>query len=120
MNKHPYHLHSICIHDGNALSGHYFTFIKDRFNNKWRRFNDIRVTDATEEDVFKESNGGYAYMTAYWVTYINDELARDLDKINLYSYNRESSHQVDQSHIYATKIPGEINLKVFEDNQKLK
>lgn len=75
MNKYPYHLHSICVHDGNALSGHYFTFIKDRFNNKWRRFNDIRVTDATEEDVFKESNGGYSFMTAFWVTYINDELA---------------------------------------------
>lgn len=52
MNKHAYHLHSICVHDGSALSGHYFTFIKDRYNKKWRKFNDIRVTDATEEEVF--------------------------------------------------------------------
>ena len=27
MQKMPYHLHSICVHDGNAMSGHYFTFI---------------------------------------------------------------------------------------------
>ena len=76
MNKHPYHLHAICVHDGSAQSGHYFAFIKDHFNNKWRRFNDIRVTDATEEEVFKESNAGYSYMTAYWVVYINDELEK--------------------------------------------
>ena len=32
MMKKPYHLHSICVHDGNAMSGHYYTFIYDRFN----------------------------------------------------------------------------------------
>lgn len=31
MQKMPYSLHSICVHDGNAMSGHYFTFIYDRF-----------------------------------------------------------------------------------------
>ena len=59
MQKKPYHLHSICVHDGNANSGHYYSFIYDRFNKKWRRYNDIRVTEVTEEDVFKESEGGY-------------------------------------------------------------
>jgi len=52
MQKNPYYLHSICVHDGNAMSGHYYTFIYDRFNKKWRRFNDIRVVDVSEEDVF--------------------------------------------------------------------
>lgn len=58
MNKTPYHLHSICIHDGNAHGGHYYALIYDRYNNSWRKFNDIRVTDLTEEEVFKEANGG--------------------------------------------------------------
>jgi ubiquitin carboxyl-terminal hydrolase 25/28 len=31
MQKMPYHLHSICVHDGNANSGHYYTLIYDRF-----------------------------------------------------------------------------------------
>ena len=37
MQKRSYHLHSICVHDGNANSGHYYSFIFDRFNKKWRR-----------------------------------------------------------------------------------
>jgi ubiquitin carboxyl-terminal hydrolase 25 len=86
LDKHPYHLHAICVHDGNAQSGHYYAFIKDRFNNKWRRFNDYRVTDVTEEDVFKESNGGHSWMTAYWVVYINDELSHDISSFDLYQY----------------------------------
>ena len=74
MNNNAYHLHAICVHDGNAYSGHYYTFIRDHFNKKWRKFNDIRVTEATEEDVFRESNGGHGWMTAYWVVYINQDL----------------------------------------------
>ena len=58
MTKYPYHLHAICIHDGNAQSGHYFAFIYDRFQKKWRKFNDIRVTEVSEEEVFKQANGG--------------------------------------------------------------
>jgi len=27
----PYQLHAICVHDGNAMGGHYYTFIYDRF-----------------------------------------------------------------------------------------
>lgn len=75
LNRTPYHLHSICIHDGGALSGHYYALIYDRFNNKWRKFNDIRVTEQTEEDVFKEANGGFGHMTAYWLVYVNDRQA---------------------------------------------
>lgn len=31
MQKQAYHLHSICVHDGNAMSGHYYSYIYDRF-----------------------------------------------------------------------------------------
>lgn len=37
----PYYLHAILIHDGNAESGHYYTFIFDRVADKWWRFNDF-------------------------------------------------------------------------------
>ena len=71
MNQNPYHLHAICVHDGTAFSGHYYAFIRDHLKGKWRRFNDIRISDVTEEDVFKESNGCHSQMTAYWLVYIN-------------------------------------------------
>lgn len=31
MEKHKYFLHSICIHDGTAVQGHFFSFIFDWF-----------------------------------------------------------------------------------------
>lgn len=38
-------------------SGHYYSFIHDFEKNIWRRFNDITITEETEENVFKESWG---------------------------------------------------------------
>ena len=70
MQKMPYDLHSICVHDGNATSGHYYTYIFDHCQKKWRKYNDIKVTDVTEEDVFKESLGGNSWKTAYWLVYV--------------------------------------------------
>lgn len=84
--KQPFHLHSICVHDGNAMSGHYYTFIYDRFNKKWRKFNDIRVTDVSEEDVFKESEGGHSWQTAYWLVYVHDEISKQLEQHDINAY----------------------------------
>lgn len=86
MKKRPYHLHSICVHDGNANSGHYYSFIYDRFNKKWRKYNDIRVTDVEEADVFKESEGGNSWQTAQWLVYIDEELAGKLNNNNISLY----------------------------------
>ena len=30
LQKTPYYLHSLIVHDGNATSGHYYPFIYDR------------------------------------------------------------------------------------------
>jgi ubiquitin carboxyl-terminal hydrolase 25/28 len=54
----PYYLHAILVHDGNAESGHYYTFIFDRVSEKWWRYNDFQVSEETEENVFAESFGG--------------------------------------------------------------
>lgn len=75
MQRKKYQLHSICVHDGNANSGHYYSFIYDRFNKKWRRFNDIRVTDVEEEDVFKEAEGGHSWQTAQWLVYVEESIS---------------------------------------------
>lgn len=122
LNKHPYHLHAICVHDGNAQSGHYYTFIKDRMHNKWWRFNDYRVTEASEEDVFKESNGGHSWMTAYWVLYIDDSLAKEISTIDIYSFATASQRGdtgILNQHYYSDLIPGENRMLVSDDNKKL-
>jgi ubiquitin carboxyl-terminal hydrolase 25/28 len=38
-----YELHAICVHDGSAEFGHYFTFIKDHKKNIWRKFSDDKI-----------------------------------------------------------------------------
>jgi ubiquitin C-terminal hydrolase len=43
-----YHLHAVCIHDGGATSGHYFTYIKDQNTGIWRKFSDLKV-DVVDE-----------------------------------------------------------------------
>ena len=49
-----YHLHAVCIHDGGATSGHYYTFIKDHQKKIWRKFNDLKVDIvADEKEVFE-------------------------------------------------------------------
>lgn len=122
LQSHPYHLHAICVHDGNANSGHYYALIKDRFNNKWRKFNDIRVTEISEEEVFKESNGGHGWMTAFFVLYINPTIARELDNFDIYHYAPPEKQDADymSPQIYANMIPGLINIQIDDENLKLK
>ena len=119
MTKLPYHLHSICVHDGNAMSGHYYTFIYDRFNQKWRRYNDIRVTEVSEEDVLKEAEGGHSWQTAYWIVYVEDSIAKELNSANINAYRVPENPFVLQSfedHYYGSLVPSEVNAVVEKDN----
>lgn len=72
LRKIKYSLVSILVHDGYAGSGHYYAFINDIKQGKWRRFNDITVTEEKEETVFKESIGGHNQMSAYCLIYMQD------------------------------------------------
>ena len=122
MQKQPYHLHSICVHDGNATSGHYYTFIYDRFQKKWRKFNDIRVTDVSEEDVFSASEGGSSWQTAYWLVYVEGSIAAELDRTDINAYTVPADPFVlgdFQNHFYGSKVPPEVNKVIEEENQAL-
>jgi hypothetical protein len=118
----PYHLHSICVHDGNANSGHYYTFIYDRFQKKWRKFNDIRVSEYSEEDVFKEAEGGNSWMTAYWLVYVQESISKELDTTNINQYKVPENAWVlgdFSSHCYGKKVPGDVNLIIEKENAGL-
>ena len=69
-----YQLHAVCIHDGSAESGHYYTFIKDHHQDVWREYNDIRVKVVDEETVLNQAKGGEGYKSAYWLVYISDKM----------------------------------------------
>ena len=109
----------MCVHDGNASSGHYYTFIYDRFHKKWRKFNDIRVTEYAEEDVLKESEGGHSWSTAYWLVYVESSISNVLEKndINHYEVPADPFILNDFStHYYGKIVPGNVNLIIEKEN----
>jgi ubiquitin carboxyl-terminal hydrolase 25/28 len=48
MTTEPYILQSIMIHEGQAESGHYYSYTYDTDRKIWRKFNDINVSEEAE------------------------------------------------------------------------
>jgi hypothetical protein len=46
LKKIKYNLHSVCIHEGDATSGHYWTYIWNSLNRKCYKFNDVEVCES--------------------------------------------------------------------------
>lgn len=53
-----YQLHGVLVHSGDLNAGHYFAFLKPTQDGFWYRFDDDRVTRATEKEVLEENYGG--------------------------------------------------------------
>jgi len=47
-NTYIYDLYGVCNHSGSVLGGHYTSFVKNA-NGKWYHYNDINVTEVTDE-----------------------------------------------------------------------
>ncbi|CAL1543448.1 unnamed protein product [Lymnaea stagnalis] len=71
MKKFPYHLHAVLVHEGQAVSGHYWSFIYDDRRSKWLKFNDITVSESSLEEMRKESVGGFHNASAYCLMYVD-------------------------------------------------
>jgi ubiquitin carboxyl-terminal hydrolase 25/28 len=111
----PYFLHAILIHDGNAESGHYYTFIFDRVADKWWRYNDFQVSEETEENVMSESfgdNNNSCQKTAYSLIYINEYI--------------ESQFTGSSLHLWGSGVPKSLNINeddrstIMKQNNKFK
>ncbi|KAJ7743890.1 hypothetical protein B0H14DRAFT_3607165 [Mycena olivaceomarginata] len=55
-----YKLHGVIVHSGDLHNGHNFVFIKPDRENRWFKYDDDRVTRATDKQVFEENYGGKA------------------------------------------------------------
>jgi len=53
-----YELVGVLVHSGNADSGHYYSYIKQRGTERWLEFNDTRVTEFDAKNLPKECFGG--------------------------------------------------------------
>ncbi|KAG0340089.1 hypothetical protein BG000_000719 [Podila horticola] len=53
-----YTLHGVLVHSGDLHGGHYFALLKPERDGNWYRFDDDRVTRATQKEVLDENYGG--------------------------------------------------------------
>ncbi|CAK60951.1 unnamed protein product (macronuclear) [Paramecium tetraurelia] len=92
LKKHKYLLQSILIHDGQANSGHYYTYIKDFRRETWFKFNDIHVGVETKEKVFQDAFGMKTGVNAYLLIYARIDIVKQELESQIRSY-RISSEQ---------------------------
>nr|CAB3267551.1 ubiquitin carboxyl-terminal hydrolase 25-like [Phallusia mammillata] len=109
LRQMPYTLHAVLVHQGQALAGHYWAYIRDYKNQCWLRFNDTMVTEETFQQLATESVGGihasryYGNLaSAYCLIYVNSKrtdlfadfdfqtaISKDLDLSNLINCDQE-------------------------------
>ncbi|XP_041372903.1 ubiquitin carboxyl-terminal hydrolase 25-like isoform X2 [Gigantopelta aegis] len=116
MQKFPYHLHAVLVHEGQAVSGHYWAYIFDTNRNMWLKFNDITVSESCWEELERESIGGYHNASAYCLMYV------DRSKLQLPDSNVDRSRvqSGDGRSVKSTDmIPsGSLLDFVMDDNKK--
>ncbi|KAM5140331.1 ubiquitin carboxyl-terminal hydrolase 28 [Mantella aurantiaca] len=69
-----YRLHAVLVHEGQANAGHYWAYIYSHTRKCWVKYNDISVTEATWEELKRDSFGGMKNASAYCLMYINNKL----------------------------------------------
>ena len=65
------------VHEGEAISGHYWSYIYNKQTRTWLKFNDVCVGESSWEEVVKESEGGYGKASAYCLIYIKSAQSPD-------------------------------------------
>ncbi|KAK9356050.1 hypothetical protein V1523DRAFT_402954 [Lipomyces doorenjongii] len=83
-----YRVHSVFIHRGQATFGHYWIYIYDFAARKFRKYNDERVTDVSEDEVLPFSNDEFAQITManfdnsaatpYFLVFVREDLTDQL------------------------------------------
>ena len=63
-----YHLRGVIMHIGTATSGHYISYVKQMKYNYWLCFDDINVTEISEQDVLRRASG-YSYGSTGYILY---------------------------------------------------
>ncbi|PVD27319.1 hypothetical protein C0Q70_12475 [Pomacea canaliculata] len=107
MQKFPYHLHAVLVHEGQAASGHYWAFIYDEERSMWLKFNDITISESSWAELERESVGGYHNASAYCLMYVDKSRIQDV------SGEGQACRQVDSMET----MPKDLQEMVVADNK---
>ncbi|XP_066495840.1 ubiquitin carboxyl-terminal hydrolase 28 isoform X3 [Tiliqua scincoides] len=109
LHQVPYHLHAVLVHEGQANAGHYWAYIYNQPRKSWLKYNDISVTEASWEELERDSFGGLRNASAYCLMYISEKLP----------HFAAVDHEDGQSQREVESLPVELQQYIQEDNWRL-
>ncbi|XP_035225907.1 ubiquitin carboxyl-terminal hydrolase 28-like isoform X1 [Stegodyphus dumicola] len=107
LQKKPYRLHAVLVHEGQAASGHYWAYVYCPNRRLWLKFNDVAVSEATWTELQKDSMGGHHYASAYCLLYV-DELRPEL-------FDENKEVEIGPEYLYT--LPEDLQQYVEDDNE---
>lgn len=119
LKKIKYNLHSVCIHEGNATSGHFWTYVWNKEQAKWYKYNDTVVVETNWEDLYENAVGtNIINSDSGQETYHSNEQGKSSQPSAYFLVYTKSD---DESLYSETKeiAPDLVNL-IDEDQEKLK
>jgi ubiquitin carboxyl-terminal hydrolase 25/28 len=118
FKQHSYHLHSILIHDGHAEGGHYYAYIYNHIDDKWRKYSDIKIIDVDEEEVWRNSVGGGEMAAGYYFIYADRNQIGAMNLYNSFQLYTPDSMEV-EADIQARVIPQDLFAEIEKDNNSM-
>jgi len=115
MRATPYEIHSIWAHSGLPETGHYYAYIHDKMNKKWRKYDDRQVTDEHKSNIFPKNMKDTSILSsAYCLIYVKKEnVESELNTRSMLIPNELSIGS------YYTLLTDPLKNMVNEDNKKL-
>ncbi|KAL4753186.1 hypothetical protein BDW72DRAFT_169487 [Aspergillus terricola var. indicus] len=118
-----YQLHGVLVHSGDLNAGHYFAFLKPTKDGFWYRFDDDRVTRATEKEVLEENYGG-EYELPNGAVGVRQPYTRGLStkrSTNAYMLVYVRKSRVDDVLVPITKddVPSHIEKRLVEERAEI-
>ncbi|NWX43037.1 UBP28 hydrolase, partial [Steatornis caripensis] len=112
LQRVPYRLHAVLVHEGQANAGHYWAYIYDQPRKSWLKYNDISVTESSWEELERDSFGGLKNASAYCLMYISDKVSRFVADEDDGSEGARLQKEVEA-------LPAELRQYIQEDNWRL-
>ncbi|RAL09179.1 ubiquitin-specific protease UBP15 [Aspergillus homomorphus CBS 101889] len=114
-----YELHGVLVHSGDLNAGHYYAFLKPTKDGFWYKFDDDRVTRATDKEVLEENYGG-EYELANGAAGVRQPYTRGLStkrSMNAYMLVYIRKTRLDDVLLPITKedVPSHIEKRLVED-----
>ena len=115
-----YQLHGVLVHSGDLHAGHYYAFLKPHKDGYWYKFDDDRVTRATNREALEDNFGGEYTNTLNGTTGVRNPYSRTVTTKRSMSaymlvYIRQSRADLILEELPAEAAPSHIATQLAEE-----